>query len=77
MGKTITLEVSDTLFERAEKMAVQVGVPVEVILAKWLERGTMWDTSAEYPVYTPFGTDHLAEPLQKFLKEVSSKHNKE
>lgn len=77
MGKTIMLEVSDTLFERAEKMAAKIGIPVETILATWLERGTVWDTTAEYPVYTPVGTEQLVEPLQRFLNDVSSKYNKE
>ena len=77
MSKPITLELPETLLERAEQTAEQMGRPVELILVEWLERGAEWDMSAVYPVYTPYGNEHLAAALEKFLEDESSNTNVE
>lgn len=72
MTKAIMLELPEFLIERAEHTAEQVGRPIETILTEWLEIGASSSTTNLIPIYTPYGNEHIATALQKFLDSESA-----
>jgi hypothetical protein len=78
MTKTITLELPDSVIERAQAAAERSGNPLETVLTGWLEQVAQQDleslliSEGVHTIYTPVGSDAAAEDLWKILQEHQS-----
>ena len=77
MSKTITLDVSETLLEQAQQEANQTGQPVEIILAKWLERGADATPYFFYALHDFEGAAAAAELMKMLETQSDEKHGKD
>jgi hypothetical protein len=81
MSKTITLELPESLAERAKEAAQRTNRPLETVLTEWMERGAASESiaplipGAEYPVYTPYGNEAAAKVLYEALKAAEARNN--
>lgn len=78
MSEIITLELAETITERARETAQRTGESLEAILMRWLERGADIDLASdlipdtEYPIYTPYGNEAAAQILTDFLNQTET-----
>lgn len=79
MSEHITLEVPDVVIRLAQEKAQRTGLPMETVLAGWLERAALFDSEAEIPIYTPFfeNTDEVVKAMQAILDSRSEEMHTE
>lgn len=71
MSQKVSLELPDSVMQRAGDAAFRSGRPVEEVLMEWLEWGATWSgKSAEHYSYTPFFDEggEVARGLQEMLR---------
>lgn len=79
MTERVTLDLSDTTVQRAREVARRTNRPLEAILAEWIERASATvdifplETTATYPIYTPFGAEATAQSLLEMLRAEDDK----
>jgi hypothetical protein len=81
MSEMVRLELPDTLVQQARTIAANTGQSVEDVLTQWLEQGSTHDiaplrTDVEYPIYTPYDNEHVAQELWEILKAEEAKDKK-
>lgn len=82
MSQAVTLEVPDGLIQQAQETAKRTGRSLEVVLAQWLERGSVYDEYApltpdtRHHIYTPFGGEDTAQALLEYLRAEERKSQK-
>jgi hypothetical protein len=78
MSERVTLEVSESVLQRAKEAAQRTGRPLEAVLADWLERGAAgedvspWLPRGAYPVFSPYGNEAAAQVLLDVLKAAEA-----
>jgi hypothetical protein len=80
MTEMVKLELSDEILNHAKESASRTGQSLEEVLLNWLERGASTEKDiyplvpgAEYPIYTPFGNEAVAEQLWQILNDAEHK----
>jgi len=74
MTERVTLELSESILQRARETAQQTKRPLETVLAEWLERAAELvdiyplDTNTTYHIYTPFGAEATAQSMLDMLR---------
>jgi hypothetical protein len=82
MTETVTLELPEEVANRAREAATRLNRPLEAVLTEWIERAaqsedtTLLLSSAEYPIYTPYGNEAAAQVLWDTLNRNSSPDDK-
>lgn len=82
MVEKFTLELSDEIAKRAKVEADRSGRAVEQILTDWVERGaehplkTSINSRIEFPIYTPFGNEEVAQILRERMEAYQKGKNK-
>ncbi len=73
MSKTVMLHLSDDVAHYARETARRTGRQVEDVLTDWIRRAVADDDTtllvpdAEYPIYTPYGNEAVAQRLLNAL----------
>ena len=78
MGRSIRLDIPESIVHRAEEVAQQTDRSLEAVLVEWVERGAFNDgasialLSREHHLYTPLGGEDTARALLEYLhsKEI-------
>jgi hypothetical protein len=74
MSISVTLQVSESVLERARDEAARTGQEVEIVLSEWLEKFANEDEKlpfergVTYPIYTPYGGEAAAKVLYDMLE---------
>jgi hypothetical protein len=75
MAESITLQLSDTLLEKAQSAAQQSGQPIEGVLTHWLEVAAAQASEAaliaqgQQVIYTPLDAHATAAALETIWNE--------
>lgn len=69
MSEAVTLELPEEVMRRAQEVAQRTGRQMADVLTDWLRWGaasevtTLLMPGADYPIYTPYGNESLAQDL--------------
>ena len=75
MGKTITLDVPETLLEQAQQEAKRIDQPVERVLTAWLERGSDSAPYLLYALHSDEGAAAAAALMEMLERQADERHS--
>jgi hypothetical protein len=78
MAEAVTIELPEEITRQARAIARRTGRLMEDILTDWLRQGAVSDGSirlpdSEYPLYTPYGNESVAQGLLDALHAEETK----
>ena len=74
MAEAVTIELPEEIARQARETAGRTGRRMADVLTDWLRLGALGDRSillapdADYPIYTPYGNEALAQGLLEDLR---------
>jgi len=80
MNRTVTLDLPQELLDQASEVAQQSGRTLEAVLAAWIARGVVEDTTAtfstegEYYIYAPQADAEASNVLRQALDDYRAQN---